>query len=293
MLLDILAGVIGYRFRSCLRPEFKLPINAPPSVRGEQGAKEIKEKARASSSVAGVFLGFSAVFLVAIISTPDLSPVLNPLYSPDYTLAFALLDVALPYLILREERRISAARVEAEEAALRATVGLTAEKATQWTENEVSRLRRKHYCHLAILSLALAGTLIPIFLHSFSGHLAPSLPVSGFFLIVLSLLLLIVSVEFYDTASGWQAGNDEIFHFHMASIASHCNLLGFALSAVGISLLLCLKHPRVGSIVTITVLVAVTAITEVERELVGLRKTERRPSLQGGETTATTAMERS
>ncbi len=111
MFLDFLTWFIGYRFRDSLRPHFKVPNVAPQNI----SVNEIKEKARASSAVAGIFLAFSATFLVALISTQELGVVLKALGSDKCALLLAFLGAMFPYLILREERRISGAMAEAHE----------------------------------------------------------------------------------------------------------------------------------------------------------------------------------
>src|SRR5258708_5516346 len=98
MFLDAFTWFIGYRFRTCLTPNLKLPSFTPP-----QDVKEIKEKARASSAVAGVFLAFAAAFLVALISTQELGVALESLSSDKSTLFLTFLGMLFPYFILREE----------------------------------------------------------------------------------------------------------------------------------------------------------------------------------------------
>jgi hypothetical protein len=253
MLLRSATALVGYRFRDYVTPvKFELPADTPEILKGEEGVKEIKEKARASSATAGVFLAFDAGILAALISIEGLNSVLDPLRSPDRTLTLAVFGVVFPYLMLREQRRISAARAE-----------------EKLGRGSVKQLRCKHYWHLALWSVGLIGTFLPLFLNP-SARLGPALSLSGFFLILLSLLLLVLSVEFYDTAGSWQAGDDEVYHFHMASIASHCYLVGLSLGFVGISLLLCRAYPRTGCVIATGVIIALMTMSEIERELYGL-----------------------
>jgi hypothetical protein len=243
MFLRVLSCLIAYRFAPYVnKKRFELPPRTPESLKGKDGAREIREKARASSALAGVFVGFGAAFLAALISLEHLDSALDPLRSPESRI-FVVLGVVLPYLIFRQERRISAASVEA-------------------------RGKEHDYFLLVVWFVGLIATLLPIFFHPSAG-LGPALSLSGFFLIVFSLLLLVLSVEFYDSAAGWQAGDDEVYHFHMASIVSHCYLMGLSLGMVGIPFLLCRTHPRMGCSIAATVLIFLIAMTETGREVHG------------------------
>jgi hypothetical protein len=93
---------------------------------------------------------------------------------------------------------------------------------------------------------------------------------SGFFLISLSVLFLLFSVEFYDSASSWR-GKDAALHFHLASIAATSYLFGISFALVGASLLLCMRVFWVGRIATVGTLMAVTAMSEIQGGLWRLR----------------------
>lgn len=256
MFLRILTFLIGYRFRTFATLEkFNLPDNAPNSLRGEQGTTEIKEKARASSAAAGVFLAVIAAFLAALTSMEHPDSLLSPLHSRDWKLLFALAGVLWPFLIFREERRISAADVEAR------------------GREDQFRLKRRFF--LAAWVVLLIITFVPVFCDPSAGF-GPPLSLSGFALIVISVILLVLSVEFYDSAGSWQAGDDNVYHFHMASIASHCYLMGLSLGLVGISLLFCRSFPRTGCILASVMLAGLIAMTETEREMYNLHKVARR-----------------
>ena len=256
MFLKALTIIVGYRFRDYVTADkFELPPETPTSLYGKDGAKEIKEKARASSAVAGVFVGLVAVFLAVLIDMKDFDSVLNVVRSPYLNRALAVFGILFPYLIVRQERRISAARVEAS--------GAQAQH----------EFRLKQYVFLVVWCIGLIATFVPIFCDP-SGGLGTALSFSGFSLIVLSLLLLVFSVEFYDAAGGWQRGDDEVYHFHMASIASHCYLVGLSLALVGIAFLFSRKYPRTGCLIAGAMLVALIAMTEIEREVSGLHTTK-------------------
>ena len=183
MWLKILMFLMAYRFRTYATMEkFSLPDNAPESLKGLQGAKEIKEKARSSAAAAGVFLAVIAASLAALTTVGRPDSLLIYLHSYDWTLLLALPGLLLPYLIFREERRIGAASVEA--------VGTG------------HAFRRKHRFHLIIWCVLLIGTFAFVFYDPTAGF-GPALSISGFLLIVLSVLLLVLSVEFYDAAGSW------------------------------------------------------------------------------------------
>jgi hypothetical protein len=116
---------------------------------------------------------------------------------------------------------------------------------------------------------------------------------SGFALIILSAVLLLFAIEFYDSASGWRGDTSEppevgsmtsyrggmqprtspaahapsAFHFHLASIASNSTLVGVCLGLVGVSELLYFVDLRLGSVTTCFKLFMLVLMTEVERAL--------------------------
>jgi hypothetical protein len=84
-------------------------------------------------------------------------------------------------------------------------------------------------------------------------------------------VLLLFSVEFYDSASSWR-GNDVGLHFRLATIAATSYVFGIYLALVGASMLLCLRALSVGGITTFAMLVAVIATSQIQRELWWLYK---------------------
>ena len=254
-LLTGFARATGYRFRLYLSPTLEMPYNPSFDV------NEVKEKARASAAVSGIFLAFSAAFLVAVLGK-DFADALNILNSIALDprkwdgLSFfqtgvpALAGIILPLLPLLGERWVSAARWDALK-----------------TSTDEKHLRARRYLVLAISIVMLVAGASFVSLYPSSRKFAASLAFSGVVLIVISLLLLVLSVEFYDTAGGWQSRSNFEYHFHMASIASHCYVLGLSTAVAGIPLLICLNYVRAGCWLAVIVVLALTAMTEIEREL--------------------------
>jgi hypothetical protein len=255
-LLNVFACATGYRFRLYLNP-----LGIPDTVSFDVNElKELKEKARASATVSGIFLAFSAAFLVAVLGK-DFACALN-IFDPIaldpckwngltvfQTGVLTLAGIVLPVLPLLGERWVSAAKWDARK-----------------TSKDDKHLRAQRYVLLAIWILILvAGALFVSFCLS-EVKFGASFAFSGVALIFVSLLLLVLSVEFYDTAGGWQSSSKE-YYFHMASIASHCYVLGLSTGVVGISLLICLNHVTAGCWLVVIAVIALTAMTEIERTL--------------------------
>ena len=260
LLLKGFARATGYRYRAYLFPRLEMPYKPDFEL------NQVQEKARASAAVSGIFLGFGAAFLVTILGK-DFAGALDILHSItlDYRvwekLIFfqtgvpALAGIILPVLPLLQERYISAARWDAKKMC-----------------KEKEQLEARRYLLLTFwIVICIVGAAFVSFYPS-AGKLAAGLAFSGVALIVVSLLLLVLSVEFYDTAGGWQFNNNCEYHFHMASVASHCYVLGLSSGVVGISLLFCLNHVRAGCCLAIIVVLALTAMTEVERAFSNLRR---------------------
>jgi len=277
MFLKPLSFLVGYRFEAFLRPPRVPP---PPLTPPCLDVPEIQEKARASLAAVGIFLAFSTAILVAIVST-DVHKVFDTPPKPAYAaFTYALLGLILPWLILREERRISAAKAEVLKETRPCAEKLSGgakqrsechSEVKTLTPDERNRVHAKRYWHhwlLAVWFVALLAAFAPIFLSPARAEvLGQGLSIGGFILVFSSAMLLAISVEFYDTASSWQSRDDAPYHFHLASIASHCYLLGLSLSFVGIALLLCWWHRRIGCTIAVAMLIVFVAMTEIEREL--------------------------
>ena len=109
-LLQLLCFASGYRFHDFLYPKLRLPYKQPTL-----NAKEVREKARASSAVAGLFLAFLLALLGAVgtLDKPDVLDKIQPVTCE--LVVLAVVGALLPYLALREQRKISAARWEAKQ----------------------------------------------------------------------------------------------------------------------------------------------------------------------------------
>jgi len=254
--LRTLCFVSGYRFHNFLYPKLRLPYIQPTL-----SAKEVRDKARASSAVAGLFLAF-LLALLAALATIEKKDVLDNVQPISCELAvIAAVGALLPYLALREQRKISAAHWEA--------------KAWQEKEGRTVQERQQREKTLRTLHRALLALWFVLYIALFAAHrseaaLPRALALSGLLLVLGSLLFLISSVELYDTAGGLQKLENTEYHFHMASLASHCYLLGFSMGLVGFCLLLCIPHPRSGYYLSLGALVFLVAMTEAERELYNL-----------------------
>jgi hypothetical protein len=90
---------------------------------------------------------------------------------------------------------------------------------------------------------------------------------SGLALVVLSALFLFLSLQFYDSASGWRRDDEPGLKFHMASIASHSSLMGTSAALIGVSLLISLFGLFTGGVTTFVAISVVVAMTEIERNL--------------------------
>ncbi len=254
-LLKLLCLLVGYRFHDFLYPRLRLPYPQP-----NLNAKEIREKARASAAVAGIFLAFLLALLAALAAADKdvLSSVMPATWE---VLITGLLGTLLPYLALREQRKISAARWES-----------VAWQSTN-RKSDVEREKKEHNLRIGHRALLVAWFVLYIaifFIPAWQAILSRALTLSGLLLGAGSLLFLVLSVELYDTAGGWQRLNNVPYHFHMASLASHCYLLGLSMALVGFSLLLCSAHLRTGYWLSVVILGVLIAMTEIERELYNL-----------------------
>jgi len=243
-------------------------LRVPPFLKRRLTIESIQEKARGSLAASGVFFAFSIAVLVALMSAQDVSNQLK--IALQGTLSCkglaVLMSVILPYLVIRQERRISAASVDGN------------------NDDERDQFRRDRYLGLIVLlSLSLVLFVSAPFIFPIVDNVKDAFSsqhvflLAGFAIIVLSAFFLLFALEFYDSASGWRwrsgkrkagpptfiatesskqisspqprvdsAGakdnKDERveLHFHLAMIASHSTLVGVSLALVGFSLSLCL-----------------------------------------------------
>lgn len=271
--LCIYAWLICYRFRDCLNSKLKLPsyltgtsgCPGPESITRES----IQEKAKASLATVGVIFGFGIAVLAAMLGSKEFRESMNGAlhrYRLGAMVGFVFIGVALPYLTIWLERFISSASVE----------WACKENECQETVKE----KRKHRFILLCLALALSLIFfigVPSFWSSQNEILYFAFPLSGLVLIVLSTFLLLLSLNFYDSATGWRSGEEVEWRFHLASIASHSYVLGVALTLVGVSLLLCFLSFWFGRIITCASLVVILVMIKIERNLWDLRPEKKSP----------------
>lgn len=239
-----------YRFDKWLKDD---PLKRPSYLMHVE-VREIQEKARASLNTSGVFFGFTIAVLAVLIgfdAKHALVTAMKDLFL-SARLAFGVIaSLVVPCSVIWAQRYITQAS--------------TKEK------NEKDKTERKGY---ALLKLSLIFALffflaVPSIWKPANVILQQALPLAGFFLMILSALFLLFSLELYDSASGWRGGDN--YHFHLASLGSHLSLLGFPLAAVGLSLLFCLLDFWLGRVVTCLTLVGYTGLIESERRLWRIR----------------------
>jgi len=250
-VLKSLSFILGYRFHDFLYPKPSLPYTA-----SGLDPKEIREKARASSAVVGVFLAFLAGLLCAIVTVGDVIDRIRPV--DGCLLLSAAAMVFLSCFVLREQRKISAAPWEAK--AWKEKFN----KSELERETKKKKLRRRHTWAI------FAGLLLYVSLFLFWPWASPpsrAFGLAGVFLALAALFFLIFSIELYDTAGSWQKADNTEYHFHMASLASHCYVLGLAMTLVGFSLVLRLQHLKTGFWLSLISLVFLNVMSGVEREL--------------------------
>jgi len=252
LCLHAYAWFIGYRFQKALAA----PLN-PPKDWKALGPDDVQEKARSSLASSAALLGFSIAVIAALVGADRARERLQEYGSP---LSLQIVGcvvgtLVLLYSVIRLERYISKGSVDR-------------------TEDEKRGLRTIGYAFLSIPAcLSFILFLGPSIWPSEEAWLRDWLPMrkvfplSGCVLIVSSACLLLLSLNFYDSASGWRRSNDAGWLFHIASIASASYVLGLSLALIGVSLLLCLLSFRGGCAATFGSLFVVVAMIEIERNL--------------------------
>ncbi len=241
--------MIGYRHHDCLTPSLSLP----KFYEGHLSADEIQGKARVSSATTGVFFAFSMAVLAVVMGSKDYRQTLvNGLLAWRTLILPASIVVILPYLVVRQERVLSKARSKS------------------WPY--VFLFVLLFLCTFVFLigpavfrsKCTVLGRLVS------PAVLQPAFLQSGFALIIFSAVFQVFSIEFYDSASGWRGGEEGegiALRFHLTGLASHSFLFGISFALLGVCLLLCEIHFWIASVVTFAVLLALVALTEIEREL--------------------------
>jgi hypothetical protein len=249
----VFAFLIRYRFREDLTNPLKLRDQ-------NLTLDDIQKKAVGSLTSTGVFFGLSVALMAAFLGDMGKalkSAVESALQSGASRVWFCTYvagGAIIPYLIVRAERGITAASVDAP------------------SEDKKIALRasRRLWLLLWFCIALLIYLLMPIICVATRPLVKAALPLSGFALIIASVFFLLFALEFYDSASSWR-GNDPALHFHLATIAATSYLFGICLALTGASLLLYLLSFWAGSTTTIATLLAVTAMSEIERDLWDLR----------------------
>ncbi len=252
-LLDLFARLIGYRYVSHLKRPLTLP-----KEHEFLNVDEIQGKTRASSATAGVFIAFSIAVLAVVMGSPEYSQaLLNDILDWRRLGVSAAAVVILLYLVVRQERSLSACG------------------------NKTLRYIILFFLLCVSVFVFLVGPLRFRCESTFVGRfVSPAVLQSAFLLssfvsLIVSALFQIFSIEFYDSASGWRGGEEKegvALRFHLAGLASHSFLFGVSFALLGVSLLLCRIHFWSASVITLVVLLAIVAMTEIERELWERRK---------------------
>jgi len=249
-LLIFYCWVTNYRFRRCLSEGLK-PYDQNVSI------EQIRTKASSSITSVSTFLGFVVAVIVWLATQEfvNFSELLTAEEARHQLILYTALALFLPYSGFWLERYISAVSVEK-------------------NKDRVQKGKMRRWRSLLlILSLAASVFLflgVPtrwpstVFIRAFS--------LAGLIMTALSVVLLVFALEFYDSAAGWRG--DVGLHFHLASIASNSYFLGVSLALIGASLCVCVSKYRTGRLLATSTLVLLITITEIERALWDLEKSE-------------------
>ena len=99
---------------------------------------------------------------------------------------------------------------------------------------------------------------------------AESLVIAGLILASMSVLLLLLSIDFYDAAAGWrgrQLIRAEGYYFHLAVIASASYSFGLSLTVIAVAMFLAAQNVWLGRLATCVALIAAVSATEFLRIL--------------------------
>jgi hypothetical protein len=269
-LLWIYVRLICYRFRGCLEGKLSLPSH----LEGKENLLEsVQEKAKASLTTVGVVFGFSIAVLAAMLGSQEIRKSLNDsLHGPRLreTLVFIFISVALPYLTIWQERFISAASVESARPENKSEEGKR--KKGGKTKGVIEKRRsRSPMLYIWLIASLVFFIVLPYFLDSQRPIFYGAFTLSGVVLILLSTFFLLISLNFYDSATGWRSGEEVEWRLHLATIASHSYVLGVSLTIVGFSLLLCFLSFWFGRVVTFVSISVIIMMIKMERNLWDLR----------------------
>ncbi len=236
--------LICYRFESFITE----PL-ARPAVYSDLAVGDIQIKARSSLTTVGVIF----VLTVALVGAPFVSEEMRKRLDEAFRhfkviTLYASGGVLFPYLTIWSERNISTLSMDA-------------------------GARERRPVRYAMLFLSLLVTFafflwIDRVLPITEGLLSSAFLVSGLVLTLVSVFLLLLSLEFYDSGSGWRGQKDgESYFFHLTSIASASYSFGLSLTLMAVSLLLSVLNLTLGRVVTCLTVLAVVAVMEFERIL--------------------------
>lgn len=242
-LLWLFGWLTGYRFRKFLGETLTVP-----DYYEDLCVEKIRSKSTASLAAAGVFLSFSIAVLAAVMASKEYSETLVGSMQAGCNVWVSSAGIAIfLWFVIRQERVLSA-----------------------------SGKKTIDYLILCLLLAAsvvvfVVGPKTAVFDPFFSQSvLSAAFPLAGFLVMIGSILFQVISLEFYDSASGWRGTDKDAgrnLRFHLASLASHAFLFGLCFAVLGTFLLLSRVHFWTGSVATLVALWSLVAMTEIEREL--------------------------
>jgi hypothetical protein len=276
LCLKAYARLISYRFQDSIEP-LKLPPDFDQPIAGGQERVPLREriqsKARASLTSSAAFLGFSIAVIAALIGADKAREALQRYKDPVYGLLPGYGGPPFSFRVLM-------------------CVGLTLSLSyfTIWIARESRRAKRRKLCRvflgivgtlaiiLAII-LAIMMFLVPAVCPSWEAMVCKkgfpmrqAYPLSGCALVVCSAFFLLISLNFYDSASGWRRDENVVFLFHTASLASASYHFGVCLALLGICQLLCILSFRGGCAATSASLVTFAVGALIEGYVAGGRR---------------------
>lgn len=236
-----------YRYRNSLNP-LSIPEDYPSLT-----SSAIQEKAKASLVTAGVFFGFSVAVLTGVLGTGALKDSWTTAAKSLSVRSFAFhafTSFLLPYLAIWFDRFISS---------------------TPSDRGHPSRRWRQWMYRISFTFAFCFFIVYPLFCPRKSQAQTSTAPLSGLALTLTSAVVLLFSLELYDTCIGWKHADDREYLFHLANLASHSYVVGLFAALVGVSELFFLLDPWIGRVVTLTTLMACFGLSQIERGLYGLQ----------------------
>jgi hypothetical protein len=243
-LFNLYCHLICYRFKRFVNEELTLPKAHKNLTVGD-----VQLKARSSLTTVGVIF----LLTVALVGTPFVSEEIRKrldeaLGQLKEVALYVGGGVLLPYLAIWAERNVSTLKMDS-------------------GEREPRAVRYAFLFFMLLVAFAFflwIDRIVPVS----ERLLGSAFSVSGLFLTLVAVFLLLLSLEFYDSASGWRGETGgESYFFHLASIASHSYSFGLSLTLVAVALLLSVLSVTIGRVVVCITLLAVVSVLEFERIL--------------------------